>query len=167
MDIVFKCPHCQTELEVDSEASGETIQCPACSRDIVVPAANAPEVRATPPPPPKPAPVSPPAPATPEDSRKFKVPVSDKPVAPLIRKALPTLETQARQDGKKLLHIKTIRHSDCKEVGHDKFDEVVTEFLNRIGEENIISITPINYSYVEMGTQKLITDFGVAVIYRG
>ena len=46
MDIVFKCPHCQTELEVDSTASGESINCPACNRALTIPA-----TAATPPPP--------------------------------------------------------------------------------------------------------------------
>ena len=91
---------------------------------------------------------------------------SNKPVEPLIQKALPSLKAQAASDGKKRLCVKTLRHSDCKEVGKDRFDETVTDFLNGIGEENIISITPINYSYVEMGTQKLITDFGMAIVYR-
>lgn len=160
MDIVFKCPHCQTELEVEASAAGESIPCPACNREIRIPAAPATSA-ATPPPPPRPPSTA----ATPAE-KKFSVPVSDKPVEPLIRKALPSLEAQSRIEGKKLIRLKTIRHSDCKEVGQDKFDTVVTEFLNKIGEENIISITPINYSYVEMGTQKLITDFGMAIIYR-
>lgn len=161
MDIVFKCPHCQTELEVDAAAAGETIPCPTCNREITIPAENSPPTRlATPPPPPPQAPAQ-------REEKRFAVPMSDKPVEPLIRKALPSLEAAAKTDGKKLLRLKTIRHSDCKEVGHDNFDNFVTEFLNRIGEENIVSITPINYSYVEMGTQKLITDFGVAIIYRG
>jgi hypothetical protein len=30
-----------------------------------------------------------------------------------------------------------------------------------------VSITPINYSYLDTATQKLLTDFGVMVIYRG
>lgn len=168
MDIVFKCPHCQTELEVDSGAAGESISCPACNRDINIPAASA-----TPPPPPAaptpppPAPPASPAPRPEAAVKKFSVPVSDQPVAPLIRKALPTLDAQAKIDGKKLLRLRTIRHSDCKEVGHDNFDAEVTEFLNQVGEENIVSITTVNYSYVEMGSQKIITDFGVAVIYRG
>jgi len=159
MDIVFKCPHCQTELEVEADAAGETIACPACNKEIRIPASSG----GTPPPPPPPLPA---APATKEE-KKFAVPVSNKPVEPLIQKALPSLEVQAKHDGKKLIRLKTIRHSDCKEVGHDNFDAVVTEFLNKIGEENIVTITPINYSYVEMGTQKLITDFGLAIIYRG
>jgi DNA-directed RNA polymerase subunit RPC12/RpoP len=158
MDIVFKCPHCQTELEVEADAAGETIPCPACNKEIRIPASNG----GTPPPPP---PSRLPTPEAKEE-KKFAVPVSNKPVEPLIQKALPSLEAQAKSDGKKIIRLKTIRHSDCKEVGHDNFDAVVTEFLNKIGEENIVSITPINYSYVEMGTQKLITDFGLAVIYR-
>ena len=159
MDIVFKCPHCQTELEVEADAAGETIPCPACNKEIRIPASSG----GTPPPPPPPRAATP---ATKEE-KKFAVPVSNKPVEPLIQKALPSLEAQSRIDGKKLIRLKTIRHSDCKEVGHDNFDAFVTEFLNKIGEENIVSITPINYSYVEMGTQKLITDFGLAIIYRG
>jgi DNA-directed RNA polymerase subunit RPC12/RpoP len=159
MDIVFKCPHCQTELEVEADAAGETIPCPACNKEIRIPTSGG----GTPPPPPPPRAATP---ATKEE-KKFAVPVSNKPVEPLIQKALPSLEAQSKIDGKKLIRLKTIRHSDCKEVGHDNFDAVVTEFLNKIGEENIVSITPINYSYVEMGTQKLITDFGLAIIYRG
>lgn len=158
MDIVFKCPHCQTELEVEADAAGETIPCPACNKEIRIPTSGG----GTPPPPPPPRAATP----APKEEKKFAVPVSNKPVEPLIQKALPSLEAQSKIDGKKLIRLKTIRHSDCKEVGHDNFDAVVTEFLNKIGEENIVSITPINYSYVEMGTQKLITDFGLAIIYR-
>jgi hypothetical protein len=44
---------------------------------------------------------------------------------------------------------------------------VVSEVLGKIGEENIMSITTISYSYIEMGTQKLLVDFGVMIIYRG
>jgi hypothetical protein len=30
-----------------------------------------------------------------------------------------------------------------------------------------VSITPNNYSYLDIATQKLLADFGVMVIYRG
>jgi len=166
MDIVFNCPHCGTELEVEAEAAGESIDCPACGKPIQIPSGPPTGV-----PPPKPPPagvasaaVPPSTAASPE--KKFSVPVSSKPVEPLIQKALPSLKAQAKGDGKKQIRIKTLRLSDCREVGKDRFDEVVSDFLSGVGEENIISITPINYSYVEMGTQKLITDFGVAVVYR-
>jgi DNA-directed RNA polymerase subunit RPC12/RpoP len=165
MDIVFKCPQCQVELEVDADAAGQSINCPQCNRSITIPAANAPGNRApTPPPPPVGGTV---AAAAPTVERRFSVPVTDKPSEPLIQKPLPSLEAQAQREGKKMTRVKTIRHSDCKEVGHDNFDATVTEFLNKIGDENIVSMTPINYSYVEMGTQKLLNDFGVMIVYRG
>jgi hypothetical protein len=52
-------------------------------------------------------------------------------------------------------------------VGHDKFDEVVSNFLIKIGEANVISITTLTYTHLDIGTQKLMTDFGVMVVYRG
>ncbi|KAB2667662.1 MAG: hypothetical protein DVB31_07820 [Verrucomicrobia bacterium] len=164
MDIVFKCPHCQTELEVDSAATGESITCPACNRTLTIPA-GAP----APAPSPSPAPATPAAtaPAPQRVDKKFSVPVTDKPVELLIQKPLPSLEAQAQREGRRLIRVKTIRHIDCKEVGHDNFDAFVTEFLNKIGDENLVSLTPINYSYVEMGTQKLLNDFGVMLVYRG
>ena len=159
MDILFKCPHCNTELEVDSTAAGESITCPACSRSITIPAA---------PPGSSPAPAAPAAAssAPPRVEKRFSVPVTDKPVEPLIQKPLPSLEAQAQKEGKQMLRVKTIRHIDCKEVGHDNFDLFLTEFLNKIGDDSIVSLTPINYSYVEMGTQKLLNDFGVMILYR-
>lgn len=94
------------------------------------------------------------------------VPVTSKPVESLIQKPNKSLEVVAKES-KPGMRVKTIRHSDCKEVGKDKFDEIVSEFLNKIGDQAIVSITPINYSYLDIGTQKLLTDFGVMVIYRG
>ena len=37
----------------------------------------------------------------------------------------------------------------------------------KIGDQAIVSITPIQCSYLDAGTQKLLPDFGVMVIYRG
>jgi hypothetical protein len=56
---------------------------------------------------------------------------------------------------------------DCVEVGHDRFDEVVTNFLGKIGETNIVSITTISYSHVDISSQKLLNDYGVMIIYKG
>ncbi|MFM7100150.1 MAG: hypothetical protein ACKO3N_03160 [Verrucomicrobiota bacterium] len=97
---------------------------------------------------------------------KFSVPVTEGPVHTLIKKSLPPLEAQGREPGRKLMRVKTIRHSDCREIGHDNFDNTVMEFLNKIGEDSLVSITPVYYSYVEMGTQKLLTDYGVMILYK-
>src|ERR1700744_1745709 len=37
MDITFKCPSCEQELEVDASGAGSEIECPACSTRISVP----------------------------------------------------------------------------------------------------------------------------------
>ena len=97
---------------------------------------------------------------------RMRMPVTQNPVESLIQKPNKSLEA-ASKDQKPGLRVKTIRHSDCKEVGRDKFDEIVSDFLNLVGDTNVVSITPVNYSYVDIGTQKLITDFGVMVVYRG
>ena len=152
MDIVFKCPHCATDLEVESEADGEEIECPKCARPLTIP--SAPET-------PVPSPV---VEARPE--KRMAVPFSSKPSEPVIQKAAKPLEAAAKE-ARPGMKVKTIRHSDCKEVGKDLFDVKVSEVLNELGDTNIVSITPINYSYIDLGTQKLLTDFGVMIVYRG
>ena len=72
----------------------------------------------------------------------LKVP-TNKTSESLIAKPLAPLEVAAKESDKKI-RTKTIRRTDCVEVGHDKFDEVVTNFLSKVGETNIISINPIN-----------------------
>jgi hypothetical protein len=165
MDITFSCPGCGISLEVESEAAGQKFDCPSCHKPIQVPAAVAPEPVGGPPGSPA-APVAmSPQPPAPKIEKRISVPVTSNPVESLIQKPNKSLDAVSR-DQKPGLRVKTIRHSDCKEVGKDKFDEVVSEFLNRIGDSAVVSITPISYSYVEMATQKLITDFGVMVVYR-
>ena len=72
----------------------------------------------------------------------------------------------ARGAGKQI-RSHTIRHGACVESGHDKFDEVVAKFLNEVGEPNFIAIHTISYSFLDIGTQKLLNDYGVLVLYRG
>jgi len=60
----------------------------------------------------------------------LRVPVHKTPAASLIEKPLVPLEVAAKDSDRKL-KVKTIKHTDCIEVGHDKFDEVVTNFLNK------------------------------------
>ena len=157
MDIVFKCPSCRQELEVESGAAGQTIACPSCGKSLVIPQPDPTNMKVG---------IAAHSSAASREEKHFSVPVSEKPVELLIKKALPTLET-AVKDGSRRLKVKTIRHSDCKEVGHDNFDTIVSDALGKIGDENIVSINSINYSYVEMGSQKILADFGVLIVYRG
>ena len=52
------------------------------------------------------------------------------------------------------------------EVGKDHFDQFVTDFLSDVGESNIISVNPINYTHVDMGSRQILTDYGVMIVYK-
>jgi hypothetical protein len=164
MDIVFNCPNCEQELAVDSSGAGTEIECPSCHETITIPSPHGTVEPALPPPSLAASPISTSAAAKVE--RHLKVPVLDKSPAPLIAKPKPPLEAVVRGAGKKIISH-TIRHLACVESGHDKFDEVVTKFLNEVGETNIISIHTVSYSMMDIGTQKLLNDYGVLVLYRG
>ena len=155
---------------MDSSGAGSEIQCPACGQKITIPTAPA-----------LPGPAS--ALAGPADAghqgthsiassaaakveMHLKVPVRDKPGEILIAKPKPPLEAVARGADKKT-RVRTIRHAACIEAGHDKFDERVSEFLNEVGEANLIAVHTISYTHFDVGTQKLLTDYGVLVLYRG
>ena len=170
MDIVFNCPHCEQELAVDNSGAGSEIQCPSCGEKIMIPA------EATPP-----APESAPAGAVGGGSQAshtiassaaakiemhLKVPVRDKPGEVLIAKPKPPLEAVARGADKKV-RVRTIRHANCIEAGHDKFDEKAAEFLNEVGEANLVGIHMVGYTHFDVGTQKIVEDYGILVVYRG
>ncbi len=171
MDVIFNCPECGQELAVDSSGSGSSINCPSCGELITIPEPTsiAPRVEGTPASGPhlQANPVNPiSSSAAAKVEMHLKVPVHDKPTESLIAKPLAPLEVTAKETDKKI-KVKSIKHTDCIEVGHDKFDEVVSGFLGKIGEQNLISITPLTYTHLDIGTQKLMTDFGVLIIYRG
>jgi DNA-directed RNA polymerase subunit RPC12/RpoP len=170
MDIIFNCPHCEQEMAIDSSGAGSEIQCPSCNQKITIPSAPTP-----------PAPAA--APAGPADGghqgthsisssaaakveMHLKVPVRDKPGEVLIAKPKTPLAAVARGADKKS-RVRTIRHAACVEAGHDKFDERVSEFLNEVGEANIIAVHTISYTHFDVGTQKILTDYGVLILYRG
>lgn len=172
MDVIFSCPKCEQELAVDSTGAGSQIECPSCGESIVIPEPNVPR-SGLPTLPPEESGVRIAAnPANPISSSAaakvemhLKVP-SNKAAEMLIAKPLAPLEVAAKESDRKM-RVKTIKHTDCIEVGHDKFDEVVTNFLLRIGESNIISINTLAYTHLDIGSQKLMTDFGVMIVYRG
>jgi DNA-directed RNA polymerase subunit RPC12/RpoP len=172
MDVIFNCPKCEQELAVDSTGAGTEINCPSCGEAIVIPKAesvvNRPGVDLAP----GGArlevhPVNAIASsAAAKVEMHLRVPVRTTPTESLIEKPLVPLEVTAKGADKKI-HVKTIKHTDCIEVGHDKFDEVVSNFLIKTGEANVISITTLTYTHLDIGSQKLMTDFGVMIVYRG
>jgi DNA-directed RNA polymerase subunit RPC12/RpoP len=170
MDVIFNCPKCEQELAVDSSGAGTEINCPSCGEPIVIPQPE----RGAPPRPDSNSslprmeahPVNPIASsAAAKVEMHLRVPVHKTPAASLIEKPLAPLDVA--KDGDKKIKTKTIRHTDCIEVGHDRFDEMVSNFLVKVGEANIINISPIAYSHIDIGSQKILTDFGVLVVYKG
>ena len=186
MDIVFYCTNksCGQELAVDESGAGSEIECPTCGELLVVPEPtpeNTVEADAIPAPaepaaskPQAPA-AKPEAPAKSASSRiippikkekSFSVPVHAGPGEILIKKPKPSLEVAAK-DADRKIRLKTIRHSECQEVGKDKFDETVTDFLQKIGQDNIIGIHPISYSHFDVTTRQVLSDFGLMIIFKG
>jgi hypothetical protein len=96
----------------------------------------------------------------------LKVPVRTSPGESLIKKAAVPLEAIAKGADRQV-RVRTVRHDKCIDAGHDKFDEIVTKVLADIGEHNIISIHNINFEHFDVQTQKVMTDYGLVIIYRG
>jgi DNA-directed RNA polymerase subunit RPC12/RpoP len=172
MDIIFNCPKCEQELEVDSAGAGSEIDCPSCGETIVIPqpgsmgTRSATEPDGAAPRPAGPRPVSAMASsAAAKVERHLKVPVRTS-TESLIEKPLVPLEVAAK-DTEKKIRIKTIRHTDCVEVGHDRFDEVVSQFLLKVGESNIINLSTFTYTSLDIGSQKVMTEYGLLIVYRG
>ena len=173
MDIIFNCPKCEQELEVDSTGAGSEIDCPSCGETIVIPQVGTKGTRTTGGDTSGSIPVvgshsgSPIATsAAAKIEMHLKVPVHNKPSESLIAKPLQPLEAAAK-DTEKRIRVKTIRHTDCIEVGHDKFDEMITSFLVKVGESNIINISPMSYTHIDIGSQKILTDYAILIVYRG
>ncbi len=162
MDITFKCPHCGQELEVDSAGAGSSIECPACARNITVPAAE----QSNGEPVPVATPIAAGAIGAQKGEKHYSVPTHHAASEALIQKANRPLEIAAK-DSEKKVRIKTFKHTDCQEVGKDRFDEIVSTFLDKVGWENVVSVTPVSYSYVQLDTRANVSDFGVLVVYRG
>jgi DNA-directed RNA polymerase subunit RPC12/RpoP len=157
MDVTFICPNCRQELEADAALAGTQIHCPSCNHKITIPEADPATVKVM-------NPIA--SSAAAREEKHFSVPVRDVPTEVLIQKPPPPLEVTAK-DSEKTLHVKTIKRTECVEVGHDNFDKVVSEFLAKVGHENIVSINTLSYTHLDIGSQKLLTDYGVLIVYRG
>jgi DNA-directed RNA polymerase subunit RPC12/RpoP len=160
MDVVFSCSHCEQELAADEASNGEQIECPSCHNMIVIPPPDQNRVNelasgAPPPPPP---------PSQEEEHRHFAVPQRDGPGEHLVKKkVVQVLEVENKE---KRLKTKSIKHNQCVEVGHDRFDEVVTNFIHKVGDEFIVSLNMFTYSAVDTHGH-MTHDYGVMIVYKG
>lgn len=164
MDIVFNCPNCDQELAVDQTGAGSQIDCPSCGEKLTIPSAAKVTTDSLPPAAPMPSSIASSAAAKVE--LHLKVPVRNTPAESLIGKPKPPLEA-VQKGADKRLRIHTIRRSSCVESGHDLFDEKVSAFLQEVTEPNLIGIHTINYEQFDVGIQKIMTDYGVLIVYRG
>jgi hypothetical protein len=172
MDVIFNCPKCDQELAVDSSGSGSQIDCPACGESIVIPEPNAAPRLAPSPGGPVASPPTTHSGSAMHSSAAAKVEMhlkvpSHSSVESLIAKPLAPLEVAAKDNKDKKIRVRTVRHTDCVEVGKDKFDEVLSEFLAKVGESNVINISPMTYTHLDIGSQKLMTEYAVLIVYRG
>ena len=168
MDIIFNCPNCEQQLAVDRSGAGSQIDCPSCGEAITIPDEGKTSTGSLPavPPPPAPGASAINTSAAARVEMHLKVPVRDKPAELLIDKPKPPLEIVQKGAGKRL-RIHTIRRASCIESGHDKFDEKVSAFLSEVTETNLVSIHTITYEMFDVGVQKIMTDYGVLIVYRG
>jgi len=157
MDLTFVCPNCRQELEADTSLAGTKIQCPSCAHSITIPDPDPATIKVM-------NPIA--SSAAAREEKHFSVPVHDSPTEVLIQKPPPPLEVTAKETEKRV-RVKTIRRTDCMELGHDNFDKIVSDVLAKIGQENIISINTLSYTHLDIGSQKLLTDFGVMIVFKG
>ena len=177
--IIFNCPNCEQELEVDASGAGSEIECPSCEETITIPQPGTKGTRTNGTDSPRGLPtfagtpaegMNPANPISTSAAAKvemhLKVPVRKTSESLIAKPKAVSLEAIAKNADKQM-RVKTIRHTDCIEVGHDKFDEFVTNFLQKIGEINVVSITPLAYTHIDIGSQKLLTDYAVMIVYKG
>ena len=113
---------------MDSSGAGTEINCPSCGEAITIPEPEASSSRAGIDSDAVPriggSPINPIASsAAAKVEMHLKVPDHKTPVAALIEKPLAPLEVAAKETDKKM-KVKTIKHTDCIEVGHDKLMEL-------------------------------------------
>lgn len=157
MDLIFKCDNCDQELAVDPSGAGTQIECPSCGQTITIPDAAPQNIRTL---------NAIASSAAAKEIKQFAVPVRSTPSEVLIKKQVRPLDI-ASKEGERKMRVRTIKRTECLEVGHDKFDEVVSEMLAKVGQENLVSVTPISYSHLDLNTRQNIIDYGVIIVYKG
>lgn len=60
------------------------------------------------------------------------------------------------------LAVKTILREECRRDDQNTFDQVVTDFLQQVGTENVTGVHPVSHTAKDGKAQ----DFGVLIVYR-
>ncbi|NBV23487.1 MAG: hypothetical protein EBS05_16405 [Proteobacteria bacterium] len=149
----FNCPFCNLELSIDESGAGQEIECPGCKEVLIIPS---------------PSGASAPAASEP---RGPVIPQGEFPEAKIIKNATKSLDVAAKTVKK--LRVKSFRHHEHVKDGKDTFDDVVSNFIGQHPEDDIISLTGIQYTHHLKGkdaegkeTTTPITEYGVLVHYK-
>lgn len=164
MNIVFNCPHCQVQMTVDESGVGESVECPTCNQEFVIPQGR-PEAEV------KVEQAAPAAPAAapaiaapaqkPKEEKKPKIPTGTD-----LASLMPNQKKKAAAEGDAGpgIRVKCFQHHLCIDMGKDLFDGMVAKFLAGVAKEDIITASPLSYSYKD-STGDIITEYGVMIIY--
>ncbi len=176
MYVTFNCLKCNQELEVEQDMIGEQIECPTCSELLTIPDGKQAPLAVPSPPPPAPTPgeptaasspslSEPPPAAPPKEKHSLSVPMREGPGEILVKKKV-AIETIATTPQAKQFRIRCIKRINCVEVGHDLFEEKVAKAIEKIGSENVVSLHPVAYGYMDT-TGHMLPDYGVMIVYKG
>ena len=159
MNIVINCPHCNQEMVIDDSGVGQSVPCPTCSKDFVIPQGRPEEevkkereaAAATP---------------KPEEKKEDKKPqMSKEELAALLPGAKKGGAKTEKKEDAPGFKVKTLQHHLCIDMGNDLFPKMAEDILNKIKREDLITCTPINYSYKNSGGD-LIQDYGLVIVYE-
>ena len=173
MDTVFNCPQCKIQISADESAVGVEIECPSCGEVQLVPPPKPPEPVAeataepapsTPDPSPE-APAAAAAPEPPKEPAKEHKPLTLPVRAPGSAPPLIISKKGVSENAPKA-RVKVFIHSSCMIDGNDQFEEMVGEFLQKRGAENISAMHPISCGHVTEAGQ-VVPDFGIMIFYKG
>ncbi|MEN9573482.1 MAG: hypothetical protein RL514_1337 [Verrucomicrobiota bacterium] len=148
----FNCPFCNLELSIDESGIGQEIECPGCKEVLIIPVPGG-------------------GGADVEEQRIPEIPQSSFPEAKIIKNASQSLTVAAKTVKK--LRVKSFRHHEHVKDGKDGFDDAVSNFLAQHPEDDIVSITGIQYTHhlkqkdaEGKETTTPITEYGVLVEYK-
>lgn len=150
----FNCPFCNLELSIDESGVGQEIECPGCKEVLIIPAPGG-------------------ANAIIEEvvERAPLIPQGSFPDAKIIKNASPSLDVAAKTVKK--LRVKSFRHHEHVKDGKDTFDDAVSNFIGQHAEDDIVSLTGIQYTHhlklkdaEGKETSTPVTEYGVLVHYK-
>ena len=106
-----------------------------------------------------------------EEERGPVIPEGNFPEAKIIKNVAPSLDVAAKTVKK--LRVKSFRHHEHVKDGKDTFDEAVSNFIGQHHEDDIVSLTGIQYTHhlkqkdaEGKETSMPITEYGVLVHYK-